>query len=149
MIKTKKYNLPDFLKEIINQNDYEKWLKAKAHTHIKRDRKKGNIISSNKEYKIAIHNAVIESGGFDRYTGEKLDWSIINKYNNLESKKFTRAYKKKFALLPSVDHVGDGLGSANFKICSWRTNDSKNDLSYDEFLKLCDSVIKFAKMNKT
>ena len=26
------------------------------------------------------------------------------------------------------DHVGDGLGAADFKICAWRTNDAKHDL---------------------
>ena len=44
-------------------------------------------------------------------------------------------------MLPSVDHVGDGKGAANFKICAWRTNDAKNDLSYEEFLELCRKVI--------
>jgi len=67
VIKTKKYNLSDFLKGILNQKDYEKWLRSKARTHIKRDRKRGNQKSSNEKYKIAIHNAVIESRGFDCY----------------------------------------------------------------------------------
>ena len=53
-----------------------------------------------------------------------------------------RAYKKTFALLPTVDHVGDGTGSPNFQICGWRTNDSKSDLDLAEFLALCRRLLK-------
>jgi len=51
-------------------------------------------------------------------------------------------------MLPSVDHIGDGKGPADFKICAWRTNDAKNDLSYDEFLELCRKVIAAANMTR-
>ena len=47
-------------------------------------------------------------------------------------------------MLPSVDHVDDGLGKPNFKICSWQTNDSKNDLEYSEFVELCHKVVQVA-----
>ena len=47
-----------------------------------------------------------------------------------------RAYKKGLGNLPTIDHVGDGLGPANFKICSWRVNDAKHDLTNDEFLEV-------------
>ena len=40
---------------------------------------------------------------------------------NEEFKAKRRHYKAALALLPSVDHVGDGLGEADFKICGWRT----------------------------
>ena len=40
-----------------------------------------------------------------------------------------------------MDHVGDGLGDADFKICAWRTNDAKNDLTYSEFVALCRRVV--------
>jgi hypothetical protein len=72
----------------------------------------------------------------DFYTEEQLDWTLLSKYNNEDSKKYGREYKKQFALLPSVDHLEDGKGPANFVICAWRTNDSKNDLSYEEFVEL-------------
>ena len=29
------------------------------------------------EYRIAIHNAVVASGGLDHWTGEQLDWHLI------------------------------------------------------------------------
>ena len=47
---------------------------------------------------------------------ELLDWSLISHYDNAESKHGRREYKAKFALLPTIDHVGDGLGTADFKI---------------------------------
>jgi hypothetical protein len=52
-----------------------------------------------------------------------------------------REYKARFALLPSVDHVADGTGPADFRMCAWRTNDAKSDLSYQEFLDLCRKVV--------
>lgn len=131
--------------DLIDQSVYERWLHRKALAHVKRDRTRGNATATNEEYKIAIHQAVCESAGKDVYTNEELDWSLLSKYDNEQSKKHGRHYKKQFALLPSVDHVGDGTGSADFKICSWRTNDAKNDMSYDEFVELCKKVVKTAK----
>jgi len=140
----RKYQLTNKLATLIEQDVYERWLHRKALVHVKRDRNRGNTSATNESYKIAIHKAVCESGGKDAYTKEKLDWSLLSKYNNEQSKKHGRYYKKQFALLPSVDHVGDGTGEAGFKICSWRTNDAKNDLSYFEFVELCKKVVNAA-----
>lgn len=137
----RKYQLPEFLAQTVDQKTYECWLYRKAITHVRRDRRRGNKTATNEKYKIAIHSAVCESSGKDAYTKEKLDWLLLSKYDNEQSKKHGRQYKKQFALLPSVDHVGDGKGPADFKICAWRTNDAKNDLSYEEFLDLCRKVI--------
>jgi hypothetical protein len=137
----KKYSLPAFLESKVNQESYEKWLYRKAQAHLKRDRGRGNISATGESYRLAIHAAVIHSNGIDAYTGEVLDWSLISRYDNDESRTHGRAYKQQFALLPTVDHVGDGIGPADFKICSWRTNDSKSDLSLDEFLRLCKAVL--------
>jgi hypothetical protein len=136
------FSLPSFLNSKVSQETYERWLKRKAQTHFRRDRKRGNTSASGSEYRKAIHKAVIESNGLDAYTGEHLDWELISKYNNDESKMDGRGNKGKFALLPTVDHIGDGKGPANFRICSWRTNDAKNDLDLPEFIKLCESVLK-------
>ncbi len=127
--------------DLVEQEVYERWLQRKAVAHVRRDRNRGNLTATNQEYKIAIHKAVCESEGVDAYTGEKLDWTLLSQYDNEESKKDGRKYKKKFALLPSVDHVGDGTGAANFKICAWRTNDAKNDMSLNEFIQLCKLVV--------
>jgi hypothetical protein len=137
----RKYALPGFLQSVLTQHAYERWLSRKAIAHVKRDRKRGNQAAINEAYKLAIHQAVCSSLGADAYTGELLDWSLASKYDNEASKLGKRAYKAKFALLPTVDHVGDGLGPADFKICSWRTNDAKGDLSLSEFVELCHRVI--------
>lgn len=144
----RKYKLPTFLSTLLTQDNYEKWLHRKAVAHVKRDRKRGNVTATNESYKIAIHTAVVVSDGADYYTGENLDWSLIRQYNNDESKAHGRHYKKSLALLPTVDHVGDGLGEADFKICGWRTNDAKNDLNHDEFVALCRRVIAYIDRNK-
>lgn len=136
-----KYQLPDKMITLVKQDTYERWLSRKTNSHVKRDRNRGNKNATYATYKQAIHKAVCESKGLDAYTLEKLDWSLLSKYDNAQSKKYGRLYKKKFALLPSVDHVNDGLGVADFKICAWRTNDAKNDLSYDEFVNLCKKVV--------
>lgn len=137
----KKYELPEFLVEIQSQSSYERWLDRKAAAHLRRDRQRGNTVSTRAEYKLAIHAAVRESGGKDVYTNEALDWKLLGCYDNEESKRHRRDYKKKFALLPSVDHVGDGLGPADFKICGWRTNDCKNDLELSELIEFCRLIL--------
>lgn len=135
------YEIPAFLESSLGQAAYEKWLRGRAMAHVKRDRKRGNPTATIEAYKKAMHQAVTHSGGRDHYTGEALNWSLIGKYSNLESQTHRRRYKAGFALLPSIDHVGDGLGEAEFKICAWRTNDAKNDLEYEEFVKLCRLVV--------
>ena len=139
--KLRKYQRPDFLPETVSQTTYEKWLGGRAVAHVKRDKKRGNTTATNEAYKIAIHRAVIHSGAEDYYTGEPLNWSLVGKYSNAESKANRRHYKATLALLPSVDHVGDGLGEADFKICAWRTNDAKNDQTHQEFVALCRRVV--------
>ena len=88
------------------------------------------------------------SNGRDYYTGEMLNWKLISQYRNDASKNGKRQYKKGFALLPTVDHVGDGMGPANFVICSWRTNDAKSDLTCAEFEELCRKVLAMAERRK-
>jgi len=139
--KPRKYQLPESISTLLDQKVYERWLSRKAKAHATRDRKRGNSAAMIEAYKVAIHQAVERSGGNDAYTGESLNWSLLSKYNNEKSKLDRRKYKALYALLPTVDHVGDGLGPANFEICSWRTNDAKHDLSYVDFVDLCHRVI--------
>ena len=137
----RKYELPEFLKGVVPQAKYERWLHRKAVAHVRRDRKSGNTSATNEEYKLAIHEAVRGSKGVDAYTGETLEWALISKYDNTDSEQGGRNYKKGFALLPTVDHKGDRTGPAHFTICGRRTNDAKNDLPYEEFLELCKKVV--------
>jgi hypothetical protein len=137
----RKYQLPENFNGRCDQAAYERWLQRKATAHVRRDRKRGNTAATIATYKQAIHDAVARSSGLDEYTGEALDWDKISKYDNEESRRGRRAYKASLALLPTVDHVGDGLGAPDFAICAWRTNDAKNDLSYFDFLALCRRVV--------
>lgn len=140
----KKYQRPNFLADSITQQDYEKWLHRKASTHIRRDKQHGNQ-ATRQDYKEAIHKAVCESKSFDAYTGKPMEWNLIKTYDNAKSKQEGRLYKAKFADLPTIDHVDDRKGRPNFKICSWRVNDAKNDLTLKEFVKLCKSIVEFNK----
>jgi hypothetical protein len=140
----RKYQFPPTLGSTVDQSKYERWLHWRAVAHVKRDRRKGNRAATVREYKAAIHSAVVRSDGQDPYTQERLDWSLIGTYTNEEARRGSRKYKARFALLPSVDHVRDGLGPANFMICSWRANDAKSDLSYADFVALCRKVVETA-----
>lgn len=136
----RRYAAPSFLNNLITQSHYERWLTRKAEAHVRRDRKKKQNISV-ASYKKMIHDAVCHSEGRDDYTGENLDWTLISKWRNDEAKKEGPTYKKQFALLPSVDHATGRVGDTHFKICSWRMNDAKNDLSIDEFIDLAKKVL--------
>jgi hypothetical protein len=89
----------------------------------------------------AIHEAVKSSGGNDAYTGEPLAWELISTFDNEAARQGGRDYKRTLSMLPTVDHVGDGTGPADFVICSWRTNDCKSDLSHDDLVKFCRAVL--------
>jgi hypothetical protein len=141
MNKTPKYPLPDFLSSICSPKRFSAWLNSQATRHCKRDRNRGNADLRREAIKRAIHIAVVQSRGLDAYTGHMLDWQLIGTYSNAESAVNGRAYKRRFHGVPSVDHVGDGLGAPDFRICAWRTNDCKSDLTYDEFIEFCRSVL--------
>jgi hypothetical protein len=138
------YKLPAFLNGVCTPQVYRRWLARKARAHVKRDRDRGNLTATIEEYKQAIHSAVERCGDRDAYTGRVLRWDLISRYNNAAAKARGRAYKKEFGDLPTVDHVADGLGPADFVICSWRVNDAKNDLDLPEFLDLCRAVLAHA-----
>jgi len=139
----KKYAMPSFLEGVVTVEAYERWLIRKAGAHVRRDRKRGRQCTRS-AYRAAIHQAVVTSGGKDAYTGEKLDWHLISTWNNEDSRKGRHAYKARFALLPSVDHVDAEAAETRFRICAWRTNDAKNDLSLESFLDLCQRVLAHA-----
>ncbi|MBX3249428.1 MAG: hypothetical protein KF901_19790 [Myxococcales bacterium] len=139
-----KYELPQALVGRCEEETYRRWLDRKAAAHKRRDRGRGNSSASKEAYKIAIHTAVQRDGLLDAYTGRPLRWDLIGKYDNETSKLRGRHYKHELGDLPTVDHVGNGLGPPDFRICAWRTNDAKNDLSYAEFVELCKAVVAHA-----
>jgi hypothetical protein len=135
---------PDFLQGVVSDDAYFRWLKHKADAHVKRDRKRGRTNVTGATYRDAIHAAVLASNGTDAYTGEPLDWHLISRYDNDESQSGRHQYKASFALLPTVDHVEASADEAAFKICAWRTNDAKHDLSIADFIELCRRVVEHA-----
>ncbi len=137
----RRYALPAFLATTVSQEAYERWLRHKAQAHVRRDRRRARELVTGEAYRAAIHRAVLDSQGCDAYTGESLDWSLISQYDNVLSQERGTEYKHGFALLPTVDHDGQENGQAIFRICSWRTNDAKNDLDMPEFLALCQAVL--------
>ena len=141
----KKYQFPECLENQCVPLYFDRWIERQARRHLKRDRKRGNASASRELYKTAIYEAVITSKGNDIYTGKKLRWDLISKYDNCQSKTIGREYKKEFGDLPTVDHIDDGLGKPQFNICSWRVNDAKNDLTFDEFLIVCREILEFNK----
>lgn len=134
------FKLPQFLEGLVSEEQYVRWLVRKARAHVNRDRKL-RPDACFVDYKHAIHKAVISSCGNDAYTGLPLNWKLISKWDNEQAKKLGSAYKAKFAELPSVDHVSSRRGLAKFAICSWRTNDAKNDMTMQDFLSLCKKVV--------
>src|SRR3712207_1499413 len=108
----RKHSMPPFLDGEILPETYERWLGRKAMAHVKRDRNRGHSAATIALYKEAIHAAVVLSEGRDAYTGEQLDWTLLSKYNNEESKAGRHGYKAGFALLPTVDHVSAGATEA-------------------------------------
>jgi hypothetical protein len=127
----------------VDEKLYERWLTRKAIAHVKRDRKRERYCTV-ANYKKAIHEAVCASEGKDAYTGETLQWELIGTYKNEDSKIGRHGYKAGFALLPTVDHVSSDATVASFRICGWRTNDAKNDLSLEAFIELCQKILSHA-----
>ena len=137
----KRHSLPIFLAGKLTEPVYLCWLKRKADAHTRRDSKRGFQGVTRANYRDAIHDAVLRSNGRDAYTGEEMDWSLIGMYDNDASKEGRHNYKAKFASLPTVDHVEASSSLASFVICTWRTNDAKNDLNLSDFLTLCENVL--------
>lgn len=134
-------DLPSF---ILDAKAYKKWLIGRARAHVKRDRARHIEQANETTYRTAIHAAVLASQGRDCYTGEMLDWHLCGTYDNAESKLGRHAYKARFNLMPTVDHHEAAATVASFKICAWRTNDSKHDLTQEAFIELCRKVVAHA-----
>lgn len=141
-MKNNKYQPPDFIKSRCSDEKYKKWLDCQALRHVKRDKKRGFTGASAPLYKELIHRAVENSCGLDEYTGKPLRWDLIGTFNNTDAERDKWRYRDKFKDLPTVDHVDRKKEAPSFKICSWRVNDAKNDLTIEEFVELCDIIIR-------
>ena len=125
---------------------YSTLLQKKAVAVTRRDKKRGGTYSV-KEAIGAIDRAFHRCNGFDPYDGSKLDPELFNQYNNNESKEKRAAYKRRFALLLTIDHV-KAEPVADFQIVSWQTNDAKGDMSPDEFIAFCRRVVHHADIHQ-
>lgn len=135
-----KYPLPVFLEGRITPAVYLKWLDNRAGSLFKRDKKRQKpYISAGSKvvYKEKIHKAIMDSGEFDPYTGEPLAWELIGTWDTSHDQ--PEGYERKFALLPTIDHITPA--ALEFEICSWQINKAKSDLDPAEFVALCKSVV--------
>ena len=98
--------------------------------------------SDSRTCKEEIHDAVLGSKGQDFYTGEPLDWSLIGRWDNEDAQRKGTEFRSEFALLPTVDHEDPGSASTALRICAWRTNDWKSDLTLEELKKLCKQFLR-------
>ena len=128
-----------------SDKDYSDLLRKKAEAVTRRDKRRGGKYSV-KEAIEAIHQAFHRCNGFDPYDGSKLDPELLGEYKNDEAKAQRAAYKRRFAMLPTVDHV-TAKPVADFEIVSWQTNDAKGDMSPDEFIAYCHRVVEIAKQH--
>jgi hypothetical protein len=133
------YPVPSFLTEQgISQHTYGKWLDKVTAAITKRDRvrlKPAIIMPA--VVRSAVHNAVCDGGDKDYYTGEPLDWRLLQHFN-LEP---TRADKANHYRAPSVDHYVLSATNPVFRICSLRTNKCKSDYSLQELEDFCKKFL--------
>ena len=120
-------------------------LRRKAMAVTRRDKRRGGKYNV-KQAIDAIDEAFHRCNGFDPYDGSKLDPELLGEYKNEEAKAQRAAYKRRFAMLPTVDHV-TAKPVADFEIVSWQTNDAKGDMSPDEFIAYCHRVVEIAKQH--
>jgi hypothetical protein len=138
-----RYVLPSFLEGICTPEKFRHWIDKKAKVLFQRDKKKGrsSALNGTKEsYKQTIYAAVIAAGLCDPYTGEKMDWAIIGTWDPVGKNYDPGTFKKKYSLLPTVDHTNPDKDTLEFEICSWIVNSCKNDMNRDEFLAFCKKV---------
>lgn len=113
---------------------------------MKRDKKRGKPYArtaTDRLYKEKIHTAIIDNGQFDPFTGDALDWKLIATWDTSTTHGNDGSYRKKFALMPTVDHIDPDL--LEFEICSWLTNDCKSYLNPAEFVTLCKRIANYRK----
>ena len=126
----------------LGDEDYRKMLQRKAVAVTRRDKRRDGKYSV-KEAIEAIHQAFHRCSGFDPYDGSKLDPELLGEYKNEDAKAEGAAHKRRFAMLPTVDHV-KAEPVADFEIVSWQTNDAKGDMPPEEFIAYCRRVVQIA-----
>lgn len=136
---SRRYPVPSFLQKIeIKQNVFGSWLDRVTAAHVRRDRKRLTKKTIKPAiYRLAIYLAVKESNGKDFYTGEALDWTLLEHF---AGKKTLQREQKK---VPTLDHHNLSAIAPIFRICSMRTNKCKSDFSISEVLEFAKSLIQY------
>ena len=137
-----KYELPRFLEGKFTRQKYLRWLRRKANSLADRDEERWGQKIHKADYMQAIHGAMLRSEGRDAYTGEMLDWSLFGQYDNEDAQSQGTSFKRKFALYPTVDHANPESKQPDFRICGWRTNDCKSDLTPEGLIEFCEKVLR-------
>jgi hypothetical protein len=81
---TTRYPIPAFLEGRCAPKTYSKWLRVKADCLLRRDKKRGKpyaAAATQGMYAQKIHEAVVQNGGRDPYTGEALAWELIGTWD--------------------------------------------------------------------
>lgn len=134
----KKYPLPLFLSEQgVSQDQYGRWLDKVANAVVRRDRKRLSDRIDKNVFREAIHLAVENGGDTDFYTGEFLNWKLLQHFNG------SPVPARKQHEVPTVDHEVVSATSPAFRICSLRTNKCKSDFSVTELKDFCQKFLKF------
>ena len=126
----------------LDDRRYSDLIPKKAEAVNRRDKKRGGKYSV-KEAIEAIHQAFHRCNGFDPYDGSKLNPKLLGVYKNEDAKAEGAAHKRRFAMLPTVDHV-KAEPEPDFEIVSWQTNDAKGDMPPEEFIAYCRRVVQIA-----
>ena len=126
----------------ISDGKYSELIQRKAVAVTRRDKRRGGKYSV-KEAIEAIHQAFHRCNGFDPYDGSKLNPKLLGNYKNEDAKAEGAAHKRRFAMLPTVDHV-IAEPVPDFEIVSWQTNDAKGDIPPEEFIAYCRRVVQVA-----
>jgi hypothetical protein len=146
---TLKYPLPSFLKSELTPYAYSRWVCKKAHTVRDGDcelKRPFAATLSTEDYGSVINEAVIAGRGIDPFTGDTIRFDLLGAYDPVKAHG-NRDYIKKFALLPTVDHVDPAADILEFEMCSWKINMCKGNLNPREFVGICEKVIKYKKVD--
>jgi len=135
----KDYPVPDFLIEAgIQQETYGRWLDRITNAHVGRDRDRLGAEIKPAIYRKAIHEAVQRCKGKDAYTGQPLDFRL------LEFIAGAPVLGRDETLVPTLDHVVLNPLHPRFEFCSLRTNKCKADLTAEELLDFARAIVTYS-----
>ena len=150
-----KFPVPPAFADQCSQDDYNKMLTERSRKLCKRDKKKKMPFAASASpaiYRAKIHEAFSNAGLNDPYTGDKIGYNLIGKWDSKLAEEGKLEYKKQFATLPSVDHKDPNASVLEFEICTWQTNECKSSFNPSQFIAYCSKVLAnniFTKNNNT